>query len=365
MKQRSFLVILLPIIVLACAALYWGGDYTSYNLVYIFCFVFLFFFAVFSSSTVWQKVIQVVVYALIMVAQILINTFLVRPVDGNGLTYYLCRLLGLLIVFIPFLIERCFFYRRIDNSPVPTPGEHSVLSYSLLLYDRDTIVSNMERVKKAGEVLSKVRLEEIIQDLPRHSSFSYVNDGSLTDEYFQKAYSTLDDGYIYLVVTKTKTAPSEVIGLFTNKQYNHVSISFDKELHTAISYNGGEKVTPPGLNPDLLERLTQNNGSAVIVYRLRATCEQKRIILDKVYQINMEGSAYNLLGLVVKHSYQPNIMFCSQFVYTMLKTAYLNYFDMYATHVKPTDFVELDYYRKLEFAYEINFNEASSSREGM
>jgi len=110
MKQRSFLVILLPIIVLACAALYWGGDYTSYNLVYIFSFVFLFFFAVFSSSTMWQKVIQVVIYALIMVAQILINTYLVRPVDGNGLTYYLCHLLGLLIVFIPFLIERCFFY---------------------------------------------------------------------------------------------------------------------------------------------------------------------------------------------------------------------------------------------------------------
>jgi len=365
MKQRSFLVILLPIIVLACAALYWGGDYTSYNLVYIFSFVFLFFFAVFSSSTVWQKVIQAVVYALIMVAQILINTYLVRPVDGNGLTHYLCRLLGLLIVFIPFLIERCFFYRRIDNFPAPAPGEHSVLSYSLLLYDRDTIVSNMERVKKAGEVLSKVRLEEIIQDLPRHSSFSYVNNGSLTDEYFQKAYSTLDDGYIYLVVTKTKTAPSEVIGLFTNKQYNHVAISFDKELHTAISYNGGEKVTPPGLNPDLLERLTKNNGSAVIVYRLPATCEQKRTILDKVRQINTEGSAYNLLGLVVKRSYQPNIMFCSQFVYTMLKTANLDYFDIRAANVKPTDFVELDYYRKLEFAFEINFNEASSSREGM
>jgi len=38
---------------------------------------------------------------------------------------------------------------------------------------------------------------------------------------------------------------------------------------------------------------------------------------------------------------------------------------MRAAHVKPTDFVELDYYRKLEFAYEINFNKSSSSREGM
>ncbi|MGB8452847.1 MAG: hypothetical protein WCD89_11020 [Anaerocolumna sp.] len=211
----------------------------------------------------------------------------------------------------------------------------------------------MERFKKAGEVLSKVRLENMIQNLPRHSSFSYVNNGSLTDEYFKKAYSTLDDENIYLVVAKTKTAPSEVIGLFTNKQYNHVSISFDPKLHTAISYNGGEKILPPGLNPELLQRLTQNKGSAVMVYKLPATVKQKRIILDKIQEINTEGSAYNLLGLVFKFSYQPNIMFCSQFVYTMLKIADLNYFENNAANIKPADFVELDYHRKLEFVYEI------------
>lgn len=353
MKQHTYLSILLPIIILACAALYWGGDYASYNLVYIFCFIFLLFFAVFSSSTIWQKVVQVVIYALIMVAQILINTYFIRPFEENRLIYYLCRLLGLLIIFIPFLVERRFFYHSIDKTTVPIVGNQSILSYSLLLHDRDTIISNMERFKKAGEVLSKVRLENMIQNLPRHSSFSYVNNGSLTDEYFKKAYSTLDDENIYLVVAKTKTAPSEVIGLFTNKQYNHVSISFDPKLHTAISYNGGEKILPPGLNPELLQRLTQNKGSAVMVYKLPATVKQKRIILDKIQEINTEGSAYNLLGLVFKFSYQPNIMFCSQFVYTMLKIADLNYFENNAANIKPADFVELDYHRKLEFVYEI------------
>jgi len=42
-------------------------------------------------------------------------------------------------------------------------------------------------------------------------------------------------------------------------------------------------------------------------------------------------------------------MFCSQFVYTMLKVAGLEYFDKQPEKVKPTDFVELDYERKLEF----------------
>lgn len=50
-------------------------------------------------------------------------------------------------------------------------------------------------------------------------------------------------------------------------------------------------------------------------------------------------------------------MFCSQFVYTMLELSGLNYFEKDAAHVTPTDFIELDYYRKLEFVMEITFHE--------
>ncbi len=31
--------------------------------------------------------------------------------------------------------------------------------------------------------------------MPWYRSFSYINNGSLTDEYFQNSYSTLDNGY--------------------------------------------------------------------------------------------------------------------------------------------------------------------------
>lgn len=358
MKKRTFSLVMLIMIMIACTALFLGGDYSSYNLVYIFSFVFLFFFALFSASTVLQKLISIFIYALIMVAQILFNTFLFRPMEELGPIYHLCRFLGILIVFIPFFVECLFSQKRTNLFAAPTLENPSVIPYSLLLYDKDTVVSNIEKIRNAGEALSKVHFEEIIEDLPRHSSFSYINNGSLTDAYFQKASSTLDDGYVYLVITKTKTAPSEVLGLFTGRQFNHVSISFDKDLHTAISYNGGQNVTPPGMNPELLEQLTRNNGSCVLVYRLPASREQKRIILDRIQKINAEGSAYNLLGLVLKFSYQPNIMFCSQFVYTMLQEADLNYFDMRAALVKPSDFVELDYHRTLEFAYEISLQDS-------
>lgn len=94
-----------------------------------------------------------------------------------------------------------------------------------------------------------------------------------------------------------------------------------------------------------------------MLYRLSAAGEQKWSILNRIYEINEEGSAYNLLGLVSKSSHQPNIIFCSQFVYTMLKLAGLDYFEKEAFNVRPTDFVELDYYRKLEFMEEIKFKE--------
>ncbi|MEN2666915.1 hypothetical protein [Listeria aquatica] len=50
-------------------------------------------------------------------------------------------------------------------------------------------------------------------------------------------------------------------------------------------------------------------------------------------------------------------MFCSQFVYKILQFAELEYFRDSAAKIKPTDFVERDYYRKLAFCYEIKFNE--------
>jgi hypothetical protein len=85
------------------------------------------------------------------------------------------------------------------------------------------------------------------------------------------------------------------------------------------------------------------------------------MVLDKVAEINREGSAYNLMGLVLKYSHKPNIMFCSQFVYRMLEHADLTYFTRPAAFVKPVDLIELDYYKKLVFCYELKLNSQSDS----
>lgn len=361
MKRKLFSVCAFAIILLACTALFFGGDYVVYILAYIFSFVFLLCYTVFAASTILEKIVQTLTYALILAAQIVFNVLVLRNLlDGNIETYSLGKFLGIALIFIPFFVKQLFFIGQRNHSPFMALGECFALSYPQLYRDKDEILYRIDNLMTAGHKLSKENLQEIIHDLPRHSSFSYINNGSLTENYFERAERTLNNGYVYLIITKSKSASGEVIGLFTNKQYNHISLSFDEELNTIISYNGGEKIAPPGLNPEVITQLTKREGASIILYRLPATYEQKKAILDKIRTINNEGSSYNILGLLLKVTPQPNIMFCSQFVYTMLKLAGLNYFEKDAAHVTPTDFIELDYYRRLDFVCKIDLNKTDT-----
>lgn len=361
MKRKLFSVCAFAIILLVCTALFFSGDYVVYILAYIFSFVFLLCYTIFAASTILEKIVQTFIYALIMAAQIVFDVLVLRTLlEGNIETYGLGKLLGIVLIFIPFFVKQLFFIGQRDNSPFTVLGECSALSYSQLYHDKDEILYRMDKLITAGHKLSKENLQELIHDLPRHSSFSYINNGSLTENYFERAERTLNNGYVYLIITKSKSASGEVIGLFTNKQYNHISLSFDEELNTIISYNGGEKIAPPGLNPEVITQLTKREGASIILYRLPATYEQKKAILDKIRTINNEGSSYNILGLLLKVTPQPNIMFCSQFVYTMLELAGLNYFEKDTAHVTPTDFIELDYYRRLDFVCKIDLNKTDT-----
>jgi hypothetical protein len=158
------------------------------------------------------------------------------------------------------------------------------------------------------------------------------------------------------VISNTGSPASEIISVFTNKQFNHASLSFDRDLKTLLSYNGGDRVYPPGLNPEMLSFFNRKDGAGILVYSLPCPAEKKRFVLEKIREINTEGSAYNMLGLVSGRSFRPNIMFCSQFVYCMLELAGLAYFKKGSGKIEPTDFVELDYRRALSFEYEILFN---------
>ncbi|MCT4594752.1 MAG: YegS/Rv2252/BmrU family lipid kinase [Anaeromicrobium sp.] len=207
------------------------------------------------------------------------------------------------------------------------------------------------------EVTAVSDIKNIIKDLPRHNTFSYVNKESLEEGYFKEAKETLDNGYLYIVLSSTGSTAGKLIGKVTKREYAHASLSFDEELKTIISYNGGENIYSPGLNQEMIEFFNKKKDANIIVYKIKATRVQKEIILNEIRNINEQGSSYNLLGLFLPYSCKKNIMFCSQFVYTMLKVANLEYFNKKPEEVRPTDFVELDYERVLEYCSKIFLNE--------
>ena len=203
---------------------------------------------------------------------------------------------------------------------------------------------------------------KIATDLPRHNALNYINKGSLNDDYFKTAEESLDDGYLYVVLSSTGSAAGELIRKVTKKEYSHASLSFDQDLRTIISYNGGENIYEPGLNQEMLEFFNQKEDANIIIYKIKATKKQKSLALEEVRKINSFGSSYNLLGLIVPYSHRENIMFCSQFVYTILRAVGLHYFDKKPEDVKPTDFVELDYKRNLEYYSQIFFKDYFEER---
>jgi hypothetical protein len=200
----------------------------------------------------------------------------------------------------------------------------------------------------------------LLQDLPRHNSFRYITRHSLPEEYFETARGTLADPHIYIVLSDTGSPASKLIGFFTGKSYNHVSLSFDAAMETLVSYNGGNGASSPGLNRERLEQLCRKPNAALRVYRLITEAGQKQALIDRVAAINREGSSYNLLGLLTKKSKLPNIMFCSQFVYTLLEDAGAAYFTKESGEVRPMDFITLAREGRPEFAGHIRFNVAGS-----
>lgn len=106
MKKRILpMGFLLMIIFLMCAVLFRNGNYVVYILSYVFCFILLLCHTVLLAADIREKIARTIVYALIMTAQILFAVLLIKQ-SGND---ELCRLLGVIFLFAPFLVGQIFF----------------------------------------------------------------------------------------------------------------------------------------------------------------------------------------------------------------------------------------------------------------
>lgn len=119
MKQKFFSVCVFIIILLASTALFFSGDYVVYILAYIFSFVFLLCYTVLMDSSILEKIVQTIIYALIMAAQIVFDVLVLRALlEGNAESYRIGKLTGILLIFVPFLVKK--FVCKIDRSKTDT-----------------------------------------------------------------------------------------------------------------------------------------------------------------------------------------------------------------------------------------------------
>ncbi|GAA0180331.1 hypothetical protein SH2C18_30430 [Clostridium sediminicola] len=343
--------------IMAFLILLFYGDKAIFILAAIFVFLLMIFRAVKINSRKRFRMYLMFIYIILLVGQLIFFARNLFNYQYISLIYFINKIIGIFLLALPYLFESLITINKYTEFYFPSVQDINTMSFSEIKSAINKLHEKVKGIDKIKNRISTDKLEEIVKDLPRHSSIKYINDGTLTNDYFKTAYNSLKDPYIYIVISNTGSAASELISVFTKKQYNHASLAFDYDLKTIISYNGGEKVYPPGLNHEMIEFFNKKEEASIIVYKVKASENQKKQLIDRIKEINEEGSAYNMMGLVFKSSHKPNIMFCSQFVYKMLKYADLAYFDKEDGKVKPTDLIELDYYRKLQFCYEILFNE--------
>lgn len=336
------------------STLFFSNNTTLFILAYVFICLGMLLYTLFTVKDIKTKIILMVIYSAVMVVQLVHNILIVFAENNTAFMSLRSRIAGTALVMVPFVIHRISSEKLNPKFYFPSVQDMTTFTFNEAVENINAINS---MIGKGRDSLSRKNIDELLRDMPRHNSFRYINRGSLTDDYFTAARQTLDDPNLYIVISNTGSPASEIISVFTGKQYNHVSLSFDRQLTTIISYNGGERLYPPGLNMEIVHYFNKKQDSSIIVYSLAAPAEKKTEIINKIAEINTQGNAYNLFGLVFKFSVKPNIMFCSQFVYKMLKTAGLHYFDKKDGQIKPTDLVELDYRRTLQYEYELRFNE--------
>ncbi len=295
------------------------------------------------------RLLLIITYVLITIMQFFI--FNHSTTYNNIFKTIFFNLIHIIILSVPFIVE--YFIKDKRKISFSYNKYLDVLSFAGIKANVN-LKDEIETIKKFRNAFSYENISDIAIDLPRHSSLRYINKGTLNKEYFNIAYENLVDPYVYIIVSNTGSSASQVISVFTKTDFSHVSISFDRELITTISYNGGERVYPPGLNQETIDEFKKKDDASILVYGLKVGNLKKYKMIKKIEQINKEGSAYNILGLVFKFSARSNIMYCSQFVYNLLSCVECEFFypkDSFS--IKPTDFIEKDYKRKLEFLYEL------------
>jgi hypothetical protein len=248
---------------LLLSALFFSNNMALFAVTYVLVFLVMVVHTLQAKKGIKRKLLLSLIYLSVMVFQLTHNALMVFAEDNTPFESIRWRITGVLIVLVPFVIYWITYGSKNAKNYLPSIQDMTVFTFHEIV---DNINSIKNMVNKGYKTLSKENIDELLQDIPRHDSFRYINKGSLTEEYFQLAYETLDDLNMYIIISNTGSPASEIISLFTRKQYNHTSLSFDRNLKTILSYNGGAKLYPPGLNMEMVHYFNRKKDSGIIVY---------------------------------------------------------------------------------------------------
>lgn len=172
---------------------------------------------------------------------------------------------------------------------------------------------------------------------------------------------------VYILLTDTGSVLTRMIKTVTTNPYNHVSISFDKELETLYSF-GRRQPNNPFFGGFVKESIYSGTfkkfkDTTCLLLKFEVSDEEYKLLNEQInfFVENMDKYHYNFIGLIGaafnKHIPRRHAYFCSEFVAHVLYKSNLDLWDIPPHMVRPYDFGEDE---RFEVVYEGLLSEYAS-----
>ena len=209
-------------IILIGSLLVFFGNFILFDLIYVFVYLFIVLITFLKEDNRKRLIYIISIFTGIMVIELVFNHLVIFNPDNSDTVFLFSKIIGAIFVFIPFIIEPFIIVTKYDYYNFPSIVDPNAISYSDFLKFGSEISEGLEKLKEIKEKITYDDILKIMKDFPKHNSFKYINKNSLSPEYFKKAYDAIDDKNIYIILSNTGSAASEIISIFTKKAYNHV-----------------------------------------------------------------------------------------------------------------------------------------------
>ncbi|MDE6600500.1 MAG: hypothetical protein K2K34_10535 [Oscillospiraceae bacterium] len=163
----------------------------------------------------------------------------------------------------------------------------------------------------------------------------------------------MEKRFLYLVLTRTGTLPSKIIGFVTGKRYTHVSIASDEMLTEMYSFCRDKKEAPLPAGFNREDLFTEVFGACKTipgeVYRLPVTDEQLERYKDVIRHFILNRGSYSydvgaLLPMALHIPYKlRNRFVCSVWVgFVLGKSGVKHNIDKQPSLIEPEDFRSIE-----------------------